>query len=327
MKSRILFGLFILCNFCFLNAQDYTPFPQEYAEWTVFHEYPTYGDPIQHTSRYFLNGDTIINGKQYTQVYKTNSMWGPSIPGYFGGIREKYKIIYFKPAYEQEEEYKLYDFNLEIGDIWDTAWDCDTSMMDCCVVAVADTFKYYLQNGDIRNGLRLGHFIPDGNGNLEPYYTDTVFYWIEGIGSTMGLMNPTSADECGLIIHPGPAFNELLCFSQNGFMSHFSSHYFDIGCYLATATHQAEKVKLDFDLFPNPITNSLNITTEEALRESITAVVTNPIGQITHSQILPKGTTQSQLDLSTLSAGIYLITFSHSGKILQTERVVKHSTD
>lgn len=320
MKSCILLPLFILISICFLKAQEYTSFPEDNAAWTVLYEYPTYGGLMQTTKRYFLNGETIVNGKKYTRVYQTEAPYGSIGALYVGGIREKHKRIFFQPA-GNAEEYVLYDFNLEVGDIWDTQIGCDTSMLDCCVVMVADTFLFHLNAGETRRGLRLGHFTPDGNGGLEPYYTDTVFYWIEGIGSTRGLLDPTSADDCGLIVHPGPGKHELLCFTLNNNRLYGPSDYDN--CFEFTTDVEEEEPAISIALFPNPVGGNLTITADNTPSNDISMIIVNLSGQAVQTHSFAQGTNQWQIDTALLPPGVYFLSFYYDGTLRATEQIVK----
>jgi hypothetical protein len=112
-----------------------------------------------YATRYALLGDTIINETNYYKLYQDRQ--------YIGALREEEKKIYlFSNICAWEKEVLLYDFSVSVGDIISN--ECDENYY----VMKIDTVV--LENGEER----------------KRYYMGYDFYWIEGIGSRYGFLNP-----------------------------------------------------------------------------------------------------------------------------------------
>jgi hypothetical protein len=76
-------------------------------------------------------------------------------------------------------------------------------------------------------------------------------------------------------------------------------------------------------LFPNPTSGVLNIRFEEAVAARTTIVVRNQFGQALEQQQVGTGAVQTQLDVSTLPAGLYLLEVQGESGLIQTLRFTK----
>jgi hypothetical protein len=81
---------------------------------------------------------------------------------------------------------------------------------------------------------------------------------------------------------------------------------------------------LGFKVFPNPVSNVLNITSEMAMRSHVKVMMYNQVGQLIHEQIvnLDNQSLDVQLPTSELAHGIYTIQIS-TAQTLETYKVVK----
>lgn len=180
----------LLLVFCFAStstkAQIPAAFPDSSASWSVqFVGYPgPYYPPWYVYYRYYLDGDTLINGKSYTRVFEapTNAMLIDTANAtYIGGLREdstrKVWFIGEGVIYPQLScnfppdtiEHVLYDWNLAVGD---TIYPY-SSQNQPTVILWMDTINI--------NGTDRRRWQTDGGNDS---------YWIEGIGSTKGLFFP-----------------------------------------------------------------------------------------------------------------------------------------
>ena len=102
-------------------------------------------------SYYRLNGDTIIDGRQYMKMYRSD--WNNPREKYFGAFREDeegrvYMAVYNSDYYIQEKEFKIIDFSLDFNE--GTIWHTDT--------IITETIKV---NGRLFNRYRYQMNIPD----------------------------------------------------------------------------------------------------------------------------------------------------------------------
>jgi len=164
MKNLALITFFI----CFLtttNGQNYIPFPTENTTWETVTQFMDPWNPSYSYDYGKTNGDTIINGQQYTIITRLN------FPSCF--IRENNGLVYCKYSNISSfdtTEFLLYNFNLQLGDTMQLA--------------------------------RIGYELQFYTGHVE--YLDSVFIgtkyhkkisiggleFVEGIGSLQGLLYP-----------------------------------------------------------------------------------------------------------------------------------------
>ena len=116
-------------------------------------------------SYYRLNGDTIIDGRQYMKMYRSD--WNNPREKYFGAFREDeegrvYMAVYNSDYYIQEKEFKIIDFSLDFND--GTIWHTDT--------IITETIKV---NGRLFNRYRYQMITPE----FGPYDTNI---GVEGVG-------------------------------------------------------------------------------------------------------------------------------------------------
>jgi hypothetical protein len=74
-----------------------------------------------------------------------------------------------------------------------------------------------------------------------------------------------------------------------------------------------------FNIYPNPSNTVLNITSDHEF-ESITLL--NPVGQVVHHVQLNNRTLQSQVDLSALARGVYLVEVCFGQAVVVAQRLV-----
>jgi len=164
--------------------------------------------------------DTIINGLTYSKVFN-------GLGEYEAAIRDIGGRVMIAPAL-LDQEFLLYDFSLPAG--VDTILD----------VWYSDEFTYPLS---VTNLGPIGE-----NGRLVVQSSLGADHWIEGIGSTMGLLTQMIPNVSGM-------FYELHCMSHNG-----EIEYPEAGpgiCDLTTSIGDRDDRRLH--IFPNPATEQINI--------------------------------------------------------------------
>lgn len=187
MKKILLLFLFSLSTWVGFAQTLYHPFPDSNAVWNV-----TWTDngcflsgiPDGNYS-YFLNNDTLINTINYNKLYRSGlcgfCCYPPVLPvnGYIGAIRDDslQKKVYFVFSGNSFEQV-LYDFSLSVNDTIN-GW-----LASICNDAVVSSIDSVLLNGQYYKRF-----------NFTGTYCNGAM--IEGIGSTLGLVEPFKTFEGG----------------------------------------------------------------------------------------------------------------------------------
>ncbi|MBX7183479.1 MAG: T9SS type A sorting domain-containing protein [Bacteroidia bacterium] len=206
---------FILSVLCFISltaksqTSVYHSMPDSNAAWTI-----SQGWGCSYFFTYYLRyyslemtGDTLIGGQSYHKLeipmYVFHSggqcnLYGTWIDSgnYAGSFREDSSLrkVYVVPPGENTEQV-LYDFNLQVGDTIYGFLSPESSLIGGGVDTVISIDSVLI-----------------GNEYHKRLFTNELYqiYWIEGIGSTFGFLEPS----WGSTICPPPP--SLDCFSING---------------------------------------------------------------------------------------------------------------
>ena len=223
--------------------------------------------------------DTIISNHKYRNVIfiKNDSVYST---GFF--IREdtSNRRVYLKA----HAEWLLYDFSANVGDTIGT-------IMDTFIVQSIDTI---LIGGIHRKRLNLScHFsreailFPNAIGN---YQQDVA--WLEGIGSTEGLLFPTINYYAGA--------NVLVCYSSNNSIIYHNSHFTDC---MPTNTITSPESTPSITAYPNPAKDRITFDFGGARFSTLRLV--NAAGVTVLETTLTGQEPQHTLQLKGLPAGIY----------------------
>ncbi|MCO6492885.1 MAG: T9SS type A sorting domain-containing protein [Phaeodactylibacter sp.] len=79
--------------------------------------------------------------------------------------------------------------------------------------------------------------------------------------------------------------------------------------------------ELGITVFPNPVSQVLNIRLEAPLSRPVTASLFSPSGQVVRAVEMATG--DAQLDMSRLPGGVYVLRFAQGGKVYSPCRVLK----
>lgn len=233
LKQLILFILFFQIVTAFAQEYKYVPFPQSDAIWSEV--YYTNEDAPPVYERFALNGeDTVMGAYSYKKIYMfLDTVFDKSTATYVGGLREdsdkkvwfkdEIKIHRMKPYFmiPDSDEILLYDFSVNVGD---TIKKGNFDMLFLQEIYPDEVFPpifvSQIDTVKIGNSLRKKiHFSAVWN-YVEPSYLLSIDgEWIEGIGSTSGLLttlwvdHPTCTCEDGFLI--GFKYkNEILYFDE-----------------------------------------------------------------------------------------------------------------
>ena len=171
MKRYILLLTMSVCIAAANAASPKRPMLEQGKTWEyIYHHYESLSEPgpdgkdyavTTWMSYYRLNGDTIINGRQYMKMYRSD--WNNPKEKYVGAFREDeegrvYVTDYSIGMYNQEKEFKIIDFSLDFDeDIWHTE------------TTITETIKV---NGKYFNRYRYQNALP---------FPDS-FIGVEGVG-------------------------------------------------------------------------------------------------------------------------------------------------
>jgi hypothetical protein len=309
--------LILISYLWFVNgfAQSYKPFPESNAYWIEEHgwlhttaacgfNYDNCTNPV-----YFGNDTTINSVIYHTLIYRqvcsAQYIGSPPPPpwcewytyynvppGIFALIRQDTlakKVFIYDMAANQDT--LLYDFNLSVGSPLPYTYNNpnypNVIVISIDSISLSDGYhkRYKLDIGVSLDSAAI----------------------IEGIGSTFGLLTP-------LVGHfeNGDA---ILCFSQNNVTIYPNA---SASCDLTVGV-PSEKHEEVLTIYPNPAQNFIHIQNHFASPLQIT--VLSVYGTIVYKTTLAKDAAV-KIDLSDLSAGMYLVT-ALSDKNLVSRTIIK----
>lgn len=297
MKQSLLLVFSIFISIQHSAGQDYIPFPTEYAKWNVLsHNTNGTAESITNYS-YTLEGDTILNNKNYKKIYLQEEN---TAPFYFGGLREdSLKNIYFFPRNVEDQfaiqfpsnttEHLLYTFDsLYVG-------------MDLSINSTFSTFSVggidtIIIGNSFHKRYQIDGFSIDGN------YLVGGDYWIEGIGSDKGLFYPF-----------GREFEwafRTTCFSDTLTTYHIANSIpagWVVGqdsCQFEIPVNIKDIRTNSISIFPNPVKNELLIKGKSTLKNTSISIVNLQGQQIFTTRIDQE---ELRIDVSFLKKGIYFL--------------------
>lgn len=272
---------------CTAFAQLHLPFPDSTGAWNIHTSYGTFPDPvITNDIRYYINGDTIIDGYTYNKLYAdsyalTDSAFS-TLKGCFrtDSLKVYFRNVNFSPyewGYDDDSvEVLFYDFGMLPGD----------SML------VADFYSYsavYIHLQFIDTTVVAG--IPLRRWNFWANSGGTGFCsgghtWIEGIGSENGFL-PYS-----------------FCFENSVTLCRFHSNANDYPFYCGVPLGINENNPHDFTVFPNPASTEFTFLPYQLNRELKMVDVAGKL-------IMSKKITESEtiLDVNNLPNGIFFLKY------------------
>lgn len=288
MKNSILLiaGFLTIIS---ISGQNYFPLVQENNEWTtliVIQSGPYPWDTTFWTDNYRLSGDTVINNQTYTKLYKSQEEF-PINWNYCAGLREENQKVW-RNGTNNYPEMLIYDFTLNLGDTINL-WDEDPMIVDSIV------------NKPINNENRRHIYFS------YPGYPSLSELWIEGIGSNRGILEPGSGTFEG-----GSSW--LLCMKENGAIIYSNPNY--NSCFLITEIEEINNSLIE--AYPNPAEDLIKISNLENIRiESIS------IFDLSGQKIRDFDKSKTELDLSRISTGIYLLKLSYANSEIIRKIIIR----
>lgn len=280
MKTLItlFFGLTISG---FIYSQEYFPLVQENKEWNVLQVSINWNmtDTVYYTYTYKFEGDTMISGINYVYVYKSLEEFPVNWTMHGLITEDQNRKVYFNDLLK-------YDFGVSLGDTVEIYDNYNP------VIAIVQAIDSIFINGDYRKKIILNY--------LEWGGTEI---WIEGIGSTLGVLESGRANYLG-------GWTWLNCMSQNNELIYMNPNI--NSCYLIS-TGIEDKSNSIIEVYPNPVKDKIWISSTENIKiESISIIDLNGI------KIKEFKKNKTELDLSGISTGIYLLKLTcENGEIIR----------
>lgn len=299
-KSLFTILAFLACTGILLSQNN--PFPENEAVWQE--EHITIAGPTTH--HFALCGDTLINGHIYTQVLDLQLDSAMNVVGssYAGAIRSGGGVVRYQPNY-QSDEYVLFDFNLQQGDVIDLYKLYATQPSPRTV----DSTATELIAGKIR---KVIYFKPGFPGA-------PVEFWIEGIGSNYGLL--------GRAQDPGGDLGfTLLCYEHGDeYLNLTLIECFlpELGdCSVVNPTGEAAAVAA-FSISPNPASDLLRVQRSVSQGQPWAVEIVGLQGQVLGKTVAGNDA-EALLETGHLPVGGYFLKILdvRSGALLQLEKVV-----
>jgi len=295
MKKLLTICLFIVFAVStFAQEYEYVPFPTKNAVWSeVFYYYGSYPYPNDTMNVIYalFDEDTLMYGKIYHKLFMlTDSIISKERAILDGYITEENKIVYYVRA-DFIKGGKIYDFNLNMGDMF------DFYMGDVPVVKI-DTVL-------IENTLRKRYYLWSEDGHLT---------WIEGIGSLRGLLYS--------VTWPLNENHDLLCYTFNDTTFYYNDKFGT--CYpdypgLYTTINEPKPIQ-ELNLYPNPVTDLLNYSLPEKPVGGKLRIITIDGKIQLQKMILNK---KGSIDVGFLENGMYQLIINTSNQQVFTKIFLK----
>lgn len=300
MKTKII--LFVLGIIAIYNtqAQTYHPFPDSNAIWVNAYKYYT----TTYIYSYGLIGDTVIDLYQYNKLYRLHdSVLTINGAIYEGAIRESGKKVYYRDL-ACTHDIILYDFNKNANDtifsVYST-FEINQCLDSTPIYIIISSIDSILINGSYR---KVFHF------------EDDPAIWIEGIGSTVGLLTP---------IDPGVTGNykwDLVCFILNDEVLYHNPNFGSCFKSYSGINDYSNTVNVEIEIFPNPIKDIINLDLSRNNEQLKIIHIYNVLGQLVYYREFA-GEQRTQItDFKINPSIVYCRVETCSGKIFRKKLII-----
>ena len=256
---------------------------------------------------YELNGQTIINGLVYNRLwhyeryyeYCTGNSGTDTTTFYIRQDVAVKKVWIYLPSTNSDTI--LYDFNLQVGDTLNQReyWAINFLPPDYWIVSSIDSI------------------LIDGNYRKQFHYSTTLdttsscsSAMIEGIGADHGFINlPKTCFEY---------WASLIKSYQNGILLYGDSSPFNYACHDFTTGVTEIKLKESISIFPNPVTDKLNVTVNN---NEVSEIILYDIAL--RELLQEKFTNSISLNTEPLAKGLYIYEVRNKNGLCKKGKVVK----
>jgi hypothetical protein len=280
-----------------IKGQGYIPFPSSNTVWSEHFKAPVSTSLTSYYYRNILaNKDTTIGAKTYHQLFYSHSdtvYSENSSAVYNGGIRESGQQVFYLPK-DSANEYLLYDFSLQVGDMIKYDYSAFSHQMglgpmDSLFVSSIDSVL--ILDGSYRKRINFSF-------RCTPPYPLTWTYWIEGVGNNMGLLCPIAA-------LPTNGLKYLLgCLKQNNEIIYYDN-LFD-NCYPVNQSVLEYSKQNEILISPNPVLDYCKIQWENGNVQFDRILISDVYGRIVFSKKIDQNN-DIIIDCRNFGQGMYLV--------------------
>ena len=292
MKSiRIyaLLALLLMAGGATIQAQEWMSLLKDNSEWNILWQSTGVPTPELITESLVISGDTLIDGELYKKVLRKLSSetqyWHGSMEYDLYGIikEEESGKVFYKPK-EQEVEYLLYDFGMNVNDTAVMYW-CQNP--NCEVHVRIDSIATQHIAGSERKVFYV---------SSKDMYSDWIWLntWVEGIGAMEGLLY-----SCHVVSAGGITLHELLCYHEDGELLYINEDY---NSCLVDMNPTSITVESNLALYYDP--SSQQLLLPDLPNTTMSIMVYDLVGRVVFQR---KATNESAIHLSFLPNGIYLV--------------------
>ena len=303
IRLYILFALLLMAGGVTMQGQEWMSLLKDNSEWNILWQSTGVPTPVLVTESLMLSGDTLVDGELYKKVLRKLSSetqyWHGSLEYDLYGIikEEESGKVFYKPE-EQEIEYLLYDFGMNVNDTAVMYW-CQNP--NCEVHVRIDSIATQHIAGTERKVFYVSSKDMFGD---EWHWLNT---WVEGIGAMEGLLY-----SCHVVNAGGITLHELLCYHVDGELVWQNPIYNT--CLIDNYDGiQDNTVGFSVQVYPNPARDRVTIDGAEAAEVQ----VYNALGQLVKTV---RGT--NEVDLSGLVEGVYLLRITDADGKVHTNKIM-----
>ena len=278
-----------------LKAQD--EFAPIGAKWNILWQSNNASNPLCITESLMITDDTVVDGLAYKKLLRKLSSettnWQGSLDyDFYGLMREESGKVFYKPI-NQEKEFLLYDFSMNVN---------DTAVMYYCqntnneiVIRVDSITAEHIADSD----RRVFHISSKDSFSPDWMQLNT---WVEGIGDMKGLLY-----SCHPVNAGGLTIRRLLCYHENDDLLFINEEF--NSCEVDNNVDYLEEKEPDMAFF-DYLSNTLHITQNGIDYPNI--AVYDIHGK---AVFFNKNHSENTLDISFLPDGFYLIIVDTNKKI------------
>ncbi len=299
-----LLALLLMAGGATMQAQEWMSLLKDNSEWNILWQSTGVPTPELITESLVISGDTLIDGELYKKVLRKlpseTQYWHGSMEYDLYGIikEEESGKVFYKPK-EQEVEYLLYDFGMNVNDTAVMYW-CQNP--NCEVHVRIDS----IATQHIAGAERRVFYVSSKDSFSDWRWLNT---WVEGIGATEGLLY-----SCHVVSAGGITLHELLCYHVDGELVWQNPIYNT--CLIDNYDGiQDNTVGFSVQVYPNPAKDKVVIEGIEASEVQ----VYNALGQMVKTVLRT-----NEIDLSGLVEGVYLVRIADAeGKVYTNKITVR----
>ncbi|NQY68286.1 MAG: T9SS type A sorting domain-containing protein [Flavobacteriales bacterium] len=196
MRTKIILATLLSLSFYLGKAQEYVPFPDSNAVWSV------------NTDKFYVSGDTTIGGVDYKKYYRSleDSTFDIENASYYAALREDENKKIWAIRHDSIQPLLLYDFQVNALDTltvfpFESVSNSVIYNKEIVILEVDSILIGTIYRKRFKVSL-LGEHEENGS---------SFEYWIEGIGSTIGLFSGGTFNRFVV----GLSYYQLLCYHEN----------------------------------------------------------------------------------------------------------------